>query len=319
MGMIHFLAAKRAAGVSVAAVQSRDAKKRAGDWRGIRGNFGPPGAVMDLAGVTAYETFDELIADPLVDLVDLTAPTPQHEFLSIQALKAGKHVLVEKPIALEVEAADRMLAAARGSGQLLMVAHVLPCFSEFRYALEATQSGRYGRLLAGHFTRVITRPDWSAADGGPAVDLHIHDTHFIRTLVGRPREVVAAGTVENDIVTHLTTLYRFEEGPALGCTCGALVAKARPFAHGFELYFESATLTFGPGQPLTVLGEDGTTKVVEVDSDPVAAFTYEIERAAASVVAGKPDSFLDAAAARDALVICQREIESVRTGRSVAV
>lgn len=317
MGMIHFLAAKRATGVSVAAIQSRDAKKRSGDWRGIHGNFGPSGAVMDLSGITALETFEELIADPLVDLIDLTVPTPQHESLAIQALKAGKHVLVEKPIALEVAAAERMLAAARDSGKLLMVAHVLPCFPEFRFALEAARSGRYGKLLAGHFTRVIARPDWSAADGGPAVDLHIHDTHFIRTLAGRPTAVVAVGCVENDVVTHLTTLYRFAEGPALSCSSGALVAKARPFAHGFELYFESATLTFGPGQPLTVLDEDGTSKIVELDGDPVAAFAYEIERAAASVVAGKPDAFLDAATARDALVLCHRELDAVRIGRSV--
>jgi predicted dehydrogenase len=314
MGMIHFLAAKRVAGVSVAAIQSRDPVKRRGDWRGIRGNFGPPGAVVDLAGVTAFETFGQLVADPLVDLIDLTVPTPQHEFLAIQALKAGKHVLVEKPIAL----------AAGESGRLLMVAHVLPCFAEFRFALEAARSGRYGKLLAGHFTRIIARPDWSAAmadlgsTGGPAVDLHVHDTHFIRTLAGRPQEVVAVGHVDGGVVAHLTTLYRFDGGPALSCSCGALAAKARPFAHGFELYFETATLTFGPGQPLTVLGDD-TSKVVEVDGDPVAAFACEIERAAASVAAGQPDAFLDAATARDALLMCRREMESVQTGRAVAV
>ncbi len=58
MGMIHYLAAQRAAGVKVVAIQSRDSQKRAGDWRGIRGNFGPPGAVMDLSGVHCHETFE---------------------------------------------------------------------------------------------------------------------------------------------------------------------------------------------------------------------------------------------------------------------
>ncbi len=322
MGMIHYLAAQRAGGIKVVAIQSRDARKRAGDWRGIRGNFGPPGAVMDLSGVHCHETFEQLLADPDVDLVDLTVPTPQHEFLAIAALKAGKHVLVEKPIALEVAAADRMVAAAKQHGLLLMVAHVLPCFPEFRFALEATVSQRYGKLLAGHFLRVISQPDWSAAiadmktNGGPAVDLHIHDTHFIRTLAGQPDEVVAVGRAVDGIVHHVTTLYRYADGPALSCSSGALVGTARPFAHGFELYFEKATLSFGPGQPLTVIGS-ASCETPPMDTDPVAAFTYELERVAASVTAGVAEPFLAAATARDALVLCHNEIESVLTGRAV--
>ena len=51
MGMIHYLAARKLTDAKVTAICSRDPKKLAGDWRGIRGNFGPPGTVMDLAGV----------------------------------------------------------------------------------------------------------------------------------------------------------------------------------------------------------------------------------------------------------------------------
>ncbi len=322
MGMIHYLAAQRAAGVKVVAIQSRDSQKRAGDWRGIRGNFGPPGAVMDLSGVHCHETFEQLLADADVDLVDVTVPTPQHEFLAIAALKAGKHVLVEKPIALEVVAANRMIAAAKQHGRKLMVAHVLPCFPEFRFALEAAVSQRYGKLLAGHFLRVISQPDWSTAiadmqaNGGPAVDLHIHDTHFIRTLAGQPDEVVAIGRAVDCVVQHLTTLYRYANGPAISCSSGALVGAARPFAHGFELYFERATLSFGPGQPLTVIGSAGC-EMPPMEADPVAAFTYELERVAASVTAGVAEPFLAAATARDALVLCHSEIQSVLTGQAV--
>jgi predicted dehydrogenase len=308
--------------VRVSAIQSRDPGKRLGDWRGIRGNFGPPGAVMDLTGVRAHEQYADVLADPEVDLVDLTVPTGQHEAMAIAALRAGKHVLVEKPIALDVAAADRMLAAAREAGRLLMVAHVLPCFPEFRYVLEAVHSHRFGKLLAGHFTRVIAAPDWSAAiadlaaTGGPALDLHVHDTHFIRTIAGRPREVIAFGHFEDSVVKHLTTLYRYTDGPALSCTSGAIVAAGRPFAHGYELYFEQATLTFGPGQPLTVIDRHGS-QVVPVDGDPVAAFTYEIERAAAGVATGRPDDFLQGETARDAVALCHAEIESVKSGRAV--
>ena len=117
MGMIHYLAAAQAEGVTVAAVQSSDPKKRGGDWRGIRGNFGPPGAVTDLGDIHRHERFEDLLADTDVNLIDLTVPTPRHEDMAVAALNAGKHVLVEKPIALEVAAAERMLAAAKSSGR----------------------------------------------------------------------------------------------------------------------------------------------------------------------------------------------------------
>src|SRR4051812_17139735 len=133
MGMIHYLAARRLDGARVVALCSRDPKKRAGDWTGIRGNFGPPGTQMDLSGVAAHAEFDAMLADPNVGLVDLCVPTDQHADLAVRALEAGKHVLVEKPIALSLAEADAMTAAARASGRLLMVAHVLPFFPEFAH------------------------------------------------------------------------------------------------------------------------------------------------------------------------------------------
>src|SRR5689334_10114239 len=128
MGMIHYLATKRLRGAQLAAVCSRDPKKLAGDWRGIRGNFGPPGEQMDLSAVKKYPTLDALLADPDIDLIDVCNPTHLHPQTAIAALQAGKHVLVEKAIALQPADADAMLGAARKAGRLLMVAHVLPFF-----------------------------------------------------------------------------------------------------------------------------------------------------------------------------------------------
>ena len=211
MGMIHYLAARRVEGAQVVALCSRDKKKLAGDWTSIQGNFGPRGTQMDLTGISLYDDYAEMLADPQIDLVDLCVPNDLHGRLAIQALKAGKPVLVEKPIALTIEEADAMVAAAKEAGKPLMVAHVLPFLPEFAFALEAVESGRYGALRAAHFTRVISKPDWSSeiADasrsGGPAIDLHIHDTHFISLLCGVPRAVHSRGVVENGAVIHLTT------------------------------------------------------------------------------------------------------------------
>src|SRR4029453_1615734 len=120
-----------------------------------------------------------------------------------------------------------------------MVAHVLPFFPEFAYAAEAIRSKRYGRVLGAHFKRVISRPDWSAEigdaskTGGPAIDLHINDTHFIGLLSGGPGKVFSSGVLENDAVAYLTTQYLYGPGgPAVSCSSGALAQKGRPFVHG---------------------------------------------------------------------------------------
>src|SRR5215475_12136779 len=229
MGMIHFLASRKLKDAQVVAICSRDEKKLAGDWRSIQGNFGPRGEMMDLSGIKKYRELDDMLADKDIDVIDVCNPTHLHPETAIKALEAGKHVLVEKAIALDTKDADAMLEAARKAKKLLMVAHVLPFFPEFAFAAQAIRGGQFGKLLGGHFKRVISKPDWSAdigdasKTGGPAIDLHIHDTHFIGLLCGVPKQVYSTGVVSGDAVDYLTTLYLYgPSGPAVTCSSGAV-------------------------------------------------------------------------------------------------
>jgi predicted dehydrogenase len=336
MGMIHYLAAQKARGLKVVALCSRDAKKLAGDWTSIQGNFGPRGSQMDLSGLSGHKEFDDLLADPKVDLVDLCVPNDSHSDMAIQALRAGKHVLVEKPIALSTKAADEMVEAARAAGKMLMVGHVLPFFPEFAFALDAVQSGRYGALKAAHFLRVISKPDWSggiadpARSGGPAIDLHIHDTHFVALACGVPRAVHSTGVVEGEAVVHLSTQYLYDRPDlSVSCTSGALSQAGRPFAHGFQLYFDRATLAFefanmaGEGHlatPLSVILPNGTIERPSLGSgDPIDSFAHELSVAAEAVATGKEAPRLSGSLARQALKICWAEIESTRARRTIEI
>ena len=328
MGYIHYLATQKVNGAMVVAVCSRDPVKLSGDWRGIRGNFGPPGQQMDLSKVKKYAALDELLADPDIDLIDVCNPTTNHPDTAIRALRAGKHVLVEKAIALTTADADAMVSEAKKAGKLLMVAHVLPFFPEFAFAYDAVRSGKFGNLLGGHLTRVIAKPDWSAAigdadaTGGPAVDLHIHDTHFIGLIAGVPKAVSSTGLVNGSSVDYLTTNYLYGPGgPALSCSSGAVATKGRQFVHGYELYFEKATLAYSSGgTALTVFKSDGTSEQPKLgDGDPIVAFTTEIQTAVDAVKSGQMPPLLSGQLARDALVLCHKECESVKTGTVVAV
>jgi predicted dehydrogenase len=329
MGMIHYLASRKLQGAQVVAICSRDKKKLEGDWRGIRGNFGPQGERMDLSGLKKYTDLAAMVADNDIDLVDVCNPTHLHPATALQALSAGKHVVVEKAIALETRDADAMLAAANKAGKLLMVAHVLPFFPEFAYAAQAISDGKYGKLLGGHFKRVISKPDWSsdigdaAKTGGPAIDLHIHDTHFIGLVCGVPGRVFSTGIVDGNAVTYLTTQYLYGPGgPVVSCSCGAPAQKGRPFVHGYEIYLEGATLVYESGTcPLTLLTADGKAETVKLgnSTDATTAFTLEIQAAVDGVRTGREPNLLAGKLARDALELCHRECESVKTGLAVAI
>lgn len=329
MGMIHYLAARKLKGARVAAICSRDERKLAGDWRGIQGNFGPPGEVMDLTRIKKYQHLDEMLDDPEIDLIDVCNPTHLHPPTALAALRAGKHVLVEKAIALSPRDANAMVRASKSAHKLLMVAHVLPFFPEFHFAAETIHAGTYGRLLGAHFQRVISRPDWSAdigdasKTGGPAVDLHIHDTHFIGLICGVPERVFSSGVEEKDAVVYLTTHYLYGDGgPAVSCSSGAVAQSGRPFVHGYEIYLERATLVYQSGTtPLAVLTANGKVQHPKLKGgdDPLAAFTSELQASVDGVAAGKEPPWLSGTLARDALVLCHKEIQSVRRGKPVKV
>src|SRR5437773_6384060 len=112
MGSTHLKALRNVPGAVLAAVVSGDDKKLAGDLSGIQGNIGGPGEKMDFSEIARYRTIEEALRDPNVDAVDICLPTDRHAPVAIEALRAGKHVLVEKPMALDGDTADRMIAEA---------------------------------------------------------------------------------------------------------------------------------------------------------------------------------------------------------------
>ncbi len=379
MGMIHYLAYQRAGGAKVVALCTRDQKKLRGDWRDIKGNFGPPGQMMDLAGIAKCAQLDEMLADPGVDVVDVCLPPAMHAEATLAALKAGKHVFCEKPIAVSVDDADRMVRAAKSAGRQLLIGHVLPFFPEYEFALHTAQSGQYGRVLGGHFKRIISDPKWLAdfydADkvGGPVVDLHIHDAHFIRVLCGMPQAVFSTGRTRRDgtgvagaerrsplatppaflaappqapgapqhpgcseqpgclaVVDFVNTQFLFAD-PQLSVTAssGVLYQPGRAFTHAFEIYLEQATLLFdfavidGQGvvvMPLTVLTSDDRVLRPELGSgDPIDGFVREINEVTRAIESGRPSPLLDGNLARDALLLCHRQSESVRARQILPV
>ncbi len=199
MGSTHLKALKRIAGVKLVAVASADPAQLSGDLSRVAGNLGGPGEVMDFRGIGAFGDWREAIAGSGADLVDVCLPTNLHAAAAIAALEAGKHVMVEKPMALDSRAAAAMIDAARAAGRILMAAHVLRFFPAYKALAGAVRSGKLGAIRMAEFRRRSAAPRWSpwlldpAQSGGAVLDLLIHDIDMCLHLFGRPDAVAATG------------------------------------------------------------------------------------------------------------------------------
>ncbi|MDR0337281.1 MAG: Gfo/Idh/MocA family oxidoreductase [Planctomycetaceae bacterium] len=324
MGMIHYLAYQQLHDVQVTAICETIPERRNGDWTSIKGNFGPQGTKMDLTGIATYANLNELLADPNVDLLDICLPPNAHATTAIAALNAGKHVLSEKPIALKLEDADNMVAAAKTNNKLFMVAHVLPFFTAYRFVYEAVQSGCYGKLLGGHFNRVISDPTWLKnfydmnTIGGPLLDLHIHDAHFIRLLFGLPKTVQSSGRLRAGTPEYFSTQFLYDDPNILVTSnSGCIFQQGRPFMANFEVHFEKATLVLD-GQTPTILTEDGKSEKATLPNlDEIAVFANELSEVANSAQKNTVSPILGGQLARDALYLALKEMESIHSRKPV--
>jgi predicted dehydrogenase len=329
MGVTHFKAYQEVEGAQVAAIFTRDPKKLAGDWTNVRGNFGGAGGVQDLTGIKQYSDLDALLADPEIDLLDLCLPSYLHREITLQALDAGKHVLVEKPIALSVADADVMIAAAEKAGRLLMVAQVLRFWPEFAAIKDIIDSGECGALRGAHFKRVITRPTWSGDDwfsdpektGGAVVDLHIHDTDFVQYLFGPPAAVWSTGTVSpRGQVDYLVTEYQYPgKNICVTAQSGAVAMKGIEFEHGYDVYFERGMLRHNSKDTpaLQLYTEDGGMR--EVTPRISSAFAEQLRTAVHGVVSDALPEVISGRSARNSLQIVLAEAESVKRGAPIQI
>ncbi len=336
MGWIHYLAYQRVPGARIVALCEQNRKRLAGDWRDIQGNFGPRGEVVDVSQMRRYESLDELFADPGVDLVDICLPPSAHADAAVGALQHGKHVFCEKPMALTVSDCQRMVKAAARADRQILIGHVLPMFPEYAHARKLIASGKYGALRGGHFKRVISDPLWlrdfynPQGCGGPLLDLHIHDAHFIRFLFGMPTHLTSQGRMRGEVVEYCNTMFEFADADlTVSATSGVINQQGRSFTHGFEIHLEKATLLYEMAvfggeaktlMPLTLLDNRG--KVIPAalaEHDAIEPFAAEIKEMVKAVRTERPSPILGGDLARDAIILAHKQTESVLHRKRVKI
>jgi len=273
MGATHVRALKSIAGAELAAVCSLDEKQLAGDLSATQGNLGMPGARLDFTGVARYREIREILEDADVDAVDICLPTNQHAGVTIDALRAGKHVLVEKPMALDAESARRMVAEANKHKRVLMAAQVLRFLPAYQALGEVLARESAGLMRAAIFRRRCAAPAWSAwltdpnQSGGGVFDLLIHDVDICLHLFGIPEAISATGhealASGMDVIT--ATLY-YADGRTAVISGGWHHPKSFPFSMEYTVVADGGTVEYSSaGSGPVFYGADGEREAVKLE------------------------------------------------------
>ncbi len=222
-------------------------------------------------GITRlHEDYRELLADPEVDAVSVCVPNSLHRPVALAALRAGKHVLCEKPLANTVAEARRIVREARKHRRVFMVAMKLRYLKEAAWIRALLEKGRLGAVYHGcsHYLRppggIPVRPTFvhrRLSGGGALIDNGVHLLDLNWYLMGMPRPVEAFGVTSDRLVRAGRG---FGMSPARACRLGCDVEEFGTgvirFENGASVYLDNAWAAMVPPEGvmgLRVLGEKG--------------------------------------------------------------
>jgi predicted dehydrogenase len=283
--------------------------------------------------IKAYDNYEDMLDD--IDVVDICTPSNLHPDMVLQAAKAGKHIICEKPIALTIAEGRTMIDACKKAGVRLFIGLVVRFIPEYRSAQEVVAAGQIGKPCVIRLKRVSYQPfkagdNWfvdESRSGGMVLDLMLHDYDYARWLAGNVKRVFAKSVRSKDPKAPgdyaLVTL-RFESG-AIANIEGGWAYPVGFFRKGFDIAGTDGVIEshIDATDPLnTYLANPPEEEVSDVAVPPAAVaespYTIELQHFHDALVNNTPFSVT----AEDALAALQIGLavrESLQTGRSVTI
>ncbi len=290
-------------------------------------------AIASPFGATTYNNFDEMLRDPRVDAVDLCVPHAAHADLAVKALEAGRHVLVEKPIATSVASAEKMVETAEKRGLTLCVSENYPFLDPFRRAQEMIQSGEIGRVVSlrshrvGYLSGIWLRDGWrqnaDIAGGGMLLDQGCHYTNILRMLGGEIDEVCAfASTSRSDWKGEdtATLILKFKSG-AIGESLYCWGTRTPDLGHEAYVFGERGSLDVAAWEPALILHRSDLPagrQVIVNGCDYAGSFALIIEDFAQAALAPKKPTMSGREGLED-LKVVMAAYRSISSGRVESV
>ena len=225
---------------------------------------GHPGSGMKAAarvGCRFFETLEEAETEVGFDAVDICTPTFTHEEYTVKAANMGKHVFCEKPLALSVEAFDRMYDACKKNNVKFMAAQVLRYMSDFTRIADVIRAGTLGRIHMYSSKRLSQHPAWSTwqrdpeKSGGGLYDINVHDIDLAYSVFGMPKSVYAVGWKSpSGCWNHVATSLKWEDVQAV-CECSLEMTGDFPFTAEIIVTGDKGSIDFISKAGANIKGE----------------------------------------------------------------
>jgi predicted dehydrogenase len=282
-----------------------------------------------MSALQRFTSLDDLLAAAQVDCVDLCTPTYLHAEQAVRCLEAGKHVICEKPMALNVAEGRRMIDAASAAGKFLFIAQCIRFWPAYEVLARMVADGSLGRVVSAKFTRLSATAGWSEGgwlldsdlSGGALLDLHIHDVDFLTSLWGLPpavRTVAANRFSAGDRVDHVSTQYLY---PDFACVAegGWAMSPAFPFQMAYQVLGEKGVLDFNTLNDPALMFYPMEGDKCAPDVEPGAGYAREMDYFFSCLTTGHAPTRVTPEQALQSVRVCLAERESARTGEAVAL
>jgi len=288
--------------------------------------------IAGIHGAKYYDDFDELLSKEEVDMVDICLPTYLHKEYAVKAMKQGKHVFCEKPIALNVEDAEEMLAVSERESVNFSIGHVVRFFPSYKKAIDIVKDGKIGTPKLMRTTRTGEFPSWSwnnwyadySLSGGPILDLIIHDFDWLINNFGDIKRVYAKsfnGKIEKK--DHCLVTVRFENGAIAHVEGSWAYPDGAVFGSTFEVVGTKGQIEFDSREKSPIkkhIHEENGVKVT-IES-PLSwwdePYRAEIQEFVNSIIE-KRKPLVTGKDAIKAIKVSLAAIESSRTGKPVYI
>ncbi|MDI6812234.1 MAG: Gfo/Idh/MocA family oxidoreductase [Desulfitobacteriaceae bacterium] len=227
-------------------------------------------AFAEKYGAKPYVDYIEMLKNPEIDVITVATPSDLHAPIGIAAAKAGKHVMVEKPMAMTLKSADELIAACREAGVKLAVIHQNRFNKSIKLMRTALNDGRFGKLTHGQATVRWNRDDnyyaqapWRGTklqDGGVLMNQSIHNIDLLQWMFGPVESVFG----------YTTTMLRKIEMEDIGVA----VLKFKSGALGI---IEAASTIYPKNieETLNVFGETGSVMVGGIAVNRIETWEFQ--------------------------------------------
>ena len=327
MAVAHLKAYRQLDNVRVAALCNPSGRNLDGDFSDVFGNIGDDEPIkLDMDGVKAFHDYGEMLADNDIELIDITTPTVLHHEQALAALRAGKHVLCEKPLARTSEQAREIVESSREAKGFFMPAMCLRFWPEWAWVNQAIKDEHFGRVLSARFRRVAEPPAWGqksfldgTKSGGALLDLHIHDADFVQFCFGKPKSIYAQGHSKvSGEIDHVLAQYEVNCGAAVSAEGSWTMTKGFGFCMEYTVNFERATADFD-----NTRGDD-CLKLYQEDKEPETlklngpdGYAGQIKHLVECILKGKPPSIVTAADGVSSVELCEAAKRSIMASEIV--